>query len=132
MTDREVVQKDIEELYLGNLGTVEFDLDLPAAGKNGSAITWQSGNLAFMNHEGKVTRPAYGRGNREVPLTARFTYGSCTEERRYLVTVLEEQSQIQVEEIFPIQIPRRSGRASSSAQRRCCTHQGRPGYRPPH
>ena len=109
MTDREVVQKDIEELYLGKLGTVEFDLDLPAAGKNGSAITWQSGNLAFMNHEGKVTRPAYGRGNREVPLTARFTYGSCTEERRYLVTVLEEQSQIQVEEIFPIQIPAAAG-----------------------
>ena len=42
-----------------------------------------------MNHEGKVTRPAYGRGNREVPLTARFTCGAYTEEKQYIVTVLE-------------------------------------------
>lgn len=109
MTDRDIVQKDIAELYLGNLGTVEFDLDLPAAGKNGSSIAWQSGNLAFMNHEGKVTRPAYGRGSREVPLTARFTYGEYAEERQYIVTVLEEQNQIEVEEIFPIAVQAAAG-----------------------
>lgn len=109
MTDRDIVKKDIEELYLGNLGTVEFDLDLPSAGKNGSTITWQSGNLAFMNHEGKVTRPAYGRGNREVPLTARFTHGAYTEEKQYIVTVLEEHNQIEVEEIFPIALEAAAG-----------------------
>ena len=29
MRDREIVRKDMEELYLGNLGTVEFDLEHP-------------------------------------------------------------------------------------------------------
>lgn len=102
MTDREIVQKDIKELYLGNLGTVEFDLSLPQRGKYGSEITWQSDNLNFMNHEGRVSRPAYGRGNREVHLTAVFRFGGWEESRVYTVTVLEEGNAIEVDEIFPI------------------------------
>ena len=39
MKDREIVRKDMEELYLGNLGTVEFDLELPESGKHGSRIS---------------------------------------------------------------------------------------------
>lgn len=102
MEDREVVRKDMEELYLGNLGTVEFDLELPEAGKHGSQISWHSGNLNFMDHSGRVSRPAYGRGNREVTMTACFRYGEYEEEKSYLVTVLEENNRIEAAEIYPI------------------------------
>ena len=50
MTDRDIVKKDIEELYLGNLGTVEFDLDLPSAGKNGSTITDRKSTRLNSSH----------------------------------------------------------------------------------
>ena len=53
MTDCEIVLSDIETLYLGNLGTVEFDLDLPRAGKHGSTITWESDAPHFLDAEGR-------------------------------------------------------------------------------
>lgn len=31
---------DAEQLYVANLNTVEFDLDLPTKGANGSSISW--------------------------------------------------------------------------------------------
>lgn len=102
MTDREIVKKDMEELYLGNLGTVEFDLELPDTGKHGSQISWHSDNLNFMDHAGRVSRPAYGRGNREVTMTACFRYGEYEEEKPYLVTVLEENNRIEAADIYPV------------------------------
>lgn len=102
MTDQELVQKDIAALYLGNLGTVEFDLRLPARGMYGSQVTWQSDNPMLIDHLGRVSRPAYGRGNRTAALTARFTYGAYTEEKTYTVTVLEKGNDIEVSEILPV------------------------------
>ncbi|MEZ0117264.1 UNVERIFIED_ORG: hypothetical protein ABRZ91_001221 [Heyndrickxia coagulans] len=52
MSDREIVEKDIEALYLGNLNTVEFDLDLPSRGKYGSTINWESKDERFITPEG--------------------------------------------------------------------------------
>lgn len=104
VTDRETVQKDIGSLYLGNLETVAFDLRLPGRGKNGSRISWRSDNPAFLDHLGRVTRPAYGRGNQTVTLTARFVCGAWAEERQYPVTVLEEGGGIEVEEILSITV----------------------------
>ena len=40
----------MEGLYLGNLGTVEFDLELPENGIHGSKISWHSDNLNVMDH----------------------------------------------------------------------------------
>ena len=77
MKDREIVRKDMEELYLGNLGTVEFDLELPESGKHGSRISWHSDNLNFMDHSGRVSSPAYGRGNREVTMTCLLYTSRC-------------------------------------------------------
>lgn len=51
MTDREIVLSDIETPYLGNLGTVEFDLDLPCTGKLGSQISWESDAPHFLDAE---------------------------------------------------------------------------------
>ena len=35
MTNLEMIKKDLDDIYLGNLFTVETDLNLPSEGKNG-------------------------------------------------------------------------------------------------
>jgi DUF1680 family protein len=102
--DYEIVQNDSKVLYLGNLNTVEFDLKLPKKGQFGSDISWVSGNSKILSDEGKVTRPGFGIGNREVELEATFRYGEAEEKRIYVVTVLEEENQIQVKKQYPMEL----------------------------
>lgn len=102
--DIDIVKRDIEALYIGNLNTVEFDLDLPTKGAYGSEITWKTGHDRIISVDGKVTRPVYGMGNREVPLYATFKYGEATENKTYLVVVLEEKNKVQVEKIHTIEL----------------------------
>lgn len=111
MSDREIVEKDIEALYLGNLNTVEFDLDLPSKGKYGSIITWESKDERFITPEGKVTRPSYGKGDRVILLTAKFTYGNASRSKVYNVKVLEEENNIEVEYIYPVVLTKKVGEA---------------------
>ena len=47
--DLQIIEKDIEELYLGNLKTVQFDLHLPKEGTNGSTIEWISEHERFLS-----------------------------------------------------------------------------------
>ena len=104
MTDEELLDKDIETLYLGNLGTVEFDLDLPARGELGSAITWESDMPHFLAADGTVTRPVYGRGNRTVTLTATFSHGGATKKKDYQVQVLEMASDFEIARVYPVEL----------------------------
>lgn len=60
MEAKEIIKKDMEALYLGNLNTVEFNLNLPKKGKYGSEIIWKSGHERFLDSEGNVKRPPYG------------------------------------------------------------------------
>lgn len=39
---------DAEQLYVANLNTVEFDLDFPTRGANGSNISWSSDSERFV------------------------------------------------------------------------------------
>lgn len=103
-TDMEILQRDIRELYLGNLNTVEFDLTLPEAGEHGSAISWESGNGKLISDTGKVSRPVYGNGNREVELFATFRYGSAEERKTYKVTILEQKNIIKAVKIYPMEL----------------------------
>lgn len=103
MTNDEIVAKDVESLYMGNLKTVEFDLKLPTVGANGSAIEWESGNDRIISPDGKVFRPVYGKGTREVPLDATFRFGTAERKKTYLVTVLEEENKIKVRKAYPIE-----------------------------
>ena len=66
MTETEIVKKDLEEIYIGNLNTVDADLKLPLKGRNGSSFQWESKEILFISHDGKVTRPTFGVGNRKV------------------------------------------------------------------
>lgn len=99
-----ILKQDAEALYLGNLRTVEFDLELPTKGKYGSAISWSTKDDRFITTEGKVTRPSYGKGDRIIDLTATFTYGDEQLQRIYPVKVLEEENDVVIEEIYPIQL----------------------------
>ncbi len=113
--DLQRIKKDIEELYLGNLKTVEFDLDLPKEGENGSTIEWISEHERFLSPEGKVTRPKFlspegkvtrpkrGVGDRKVLLHGIFRYGDEAVEKIYEVNILEEPDETKIVEIFPLQ-----------------------------
>lgn len=101
--DLQRIKKDIEELYLGNLKTVEFDLDLPKEGENGSTIEWVSEHERFLSPEGKVTRPKRGVGDRKVLLHGIFRYGDEAVEKIYEVNILEEPDETKIVEIFPLQ-----------------------------
>ncbi len=108
-TALEVIEKDIEAVYLGNLRTVEFDLDLPQKGRNGSMISWTSKDERFITSSGKVTRPAYGKGDRVIELTAMFGYDDETKYKTYEAKVLEEENDIQVAKIYPVVIKEQVG-----------------------
>lgn len=104
--DQEAVQKDLEALSLGNLKTVEFDITLPRQGKNGSVITWESADPRWIDEEGRVNRPEYGRGTRTIVLTATAKKGDAAGERRFDVTILEQANLIKIEKVFPVHLVR--------------------------
>ena len=104
LNDQKVVQKDMDFLYLGNLKTVTFNLALPAKGKYGSEINWSSGEERFLDTDGRVNRPLYGMGNREVLLTGTFTYGGATASKAYAVTILEQENPHQNADTYPIEV----------------------------
>ena len=104
--DQEAVQKDLEALSLGNLKTVEFDITLPRQGKNGSVIIWESADPRWIDEEGRVNRPEYGRGTRTIVLTATAKKGDAAGERRFDVTILEQANLIKIEKVFPVHLVR--------------------------
>ena len=100
--ESEIIQKDIDALYLGNLKTVEFDLKLPVRGQYGSEIEWRSEHERFLSPTGKVTRPMHGVGDRKVLLHAVFCYGKEEREKVYEVNILEEPDETRIEEVIGI------------------------------
>jgi hypothetical protein len=78
---------DRDALTLGDTTAVTDDLDLPAAAPNGSALTWRTSDPAVVAADGTVTRPAYGRPDAHVTLTATLARGAATATREFAVTV---------------------------------------------
>ncbi len=64
-----------------------YDLSLPTAGVNGSAVAWASSAPEVISAEGKVVRPAIGEKDAEVTLTATVTKGNVTETKDFMVKV---------------------------------------------
>jgi Uncharacterized protein conserved in bacteria len=100
--DLEVVQRDAEALYIGNINTVEFDLKLPVKGVNGSDIIWESDNERIVSDTGKVNQPKYGMGSRNVNLIAFISYHTAKVKKIFTVRVLEAENKIKVNKIFPM------------------------------
>lgn len=101
---------DAEQLCVANLNTVEFDLDLPTRGPNGSSISWSSDNERFVRPDGTVTQPRYGMGPRDVRLTATFSCPEGTVTRTYPVHVLEAKNDIVVEHVREARVRAELGR----------------------
>lgn len=90
MNATEVIQKDLDAIYIGNLNTVDNDLTLPETGKYGTIFTWETGEERFITAEGKVSRPLHGMGNRKVTLTVTGSYEGTQLTREFTATVLQK------------------------------------------
>lgn len=104
MTAREIVEMDKEVLYIGNTRTVEFDLNLPVKGINGSDIRWVTGHDRIIGTDGKVTRPKFGMGTRTVKLTAIISFEHEEAVREFEVRVLEEENKISIKTVHPMHL----------------------------
>lgn len=104
---RDIVHKDAVDIYLGNLNTVDTDLKLPEKGVRGSDIKWHSGEILFLSHDGKITRPTHGVGNRIVSLTATLTYQDAVFEKPFSVTVIEQPNSGYIKAVNPVNITSR-------------------------
>ncbi|WP_287447931.1 beta-L-arabinofuranosidase domain-containing protein [Sellimonas sp.] len=110
MKAEEIVKKDMEALYLGNLNTVEADLELPVKGRYGSDIRWRSEHEVYLKPDGKIRRPAYGMGNRTYSLWGTFSFGKVSAVKEYKVCILEEHPQIRVKATAPVHLKAEAGK----------------------
>lgn len=101
---KEITELDGNAIYLGNLNTVETDLNLPLQGNYGSTIQWESKETLFISHTGKVTRPAFGVGNRKVALVATLTYEGEVARKTFKVTVLQEEHKAKIVAVNPLTV----------------------------
>lgn len=95
---------DIERIYLGNLSTVEADIFLPTIGENGTVFSWQSSHDYLLSKEGKVSRPHFGAGNRQVMLTLTATNQGVTKTKTFVANILEKEYPFTVKQTYPITI----------------------------
>ncbi|HOJ10961.1 MAG TPA: Ig-like domain-containing protein, partial [Clostridiales bacterium] len=84
----------------GPLDNVIYNIKLPITGPDGVTINWASDNTAVVDSTGKVTRPTFTSGDKEVTLTATISKGaSATAEKAFTVIVkkLPQNAQEKVE-----------------------------------
>ena len=93
-------ERDAASVYLGNLNTVEFDLMLPVTGALGSKITWKSSDPRYLTAAGKVHRPPFGTGARDILLEAMFDDGAQVCSRSWTVHILEAKNDIRIRTVI--------------------------------
>lgn len=99
-----LINIDLEKIYLGNLSTVETDISLPIKGENGTLFTWHSTHEHLLSSEGRVTRPHFGAGNRQVTLTVTATNQNLTRRKTFIANVLEKEYPFTVKSVYPTTI----------------------------
>jgi len=105
-----LMDMDIERIYLGNLSTVEADISLPIIGENGTVFSWQSSHDYLLSKEGKVSRPHFGAGNRQVTLTLTATNHGVTKTKTFMANILEKEYPFTVKKAYPITIYTKVGK----------------------
>ncbi|WP_276357928.1 immunoglobulin-like domain-containing protein [Cohnella caldifontis] len=95
-TDEDAVAADVGALTIGfaegdTADSVTQAVYLPTTGGNGTFIDWTSSDPEIVGTSGSVHRPAYGRGDRTVTLTATVRKGGASAERAFTLKVLEEE-----------------------------------------
>ena len=63
------------------------DIALPTPSENGVTITWASSQPSVISAAGQVVRPAVGKADAQVTLTATFTKGTVSKQKSFVVTV---------------------------------------------
>ncbi len=83
--DASAVDVAAQALTLGDTSSVKRDLQLPAVGKRGTAITWQSSDESVVGADGKVY-PAADL-DRAATLTATISRGDASQTKTFQITV---------------------------------------------
>jgi hypothetical protein len=104
---RDLIVRDKEAIYIGNVFTIEADLVLPSKGASGCDITWSSSHPRILSESGQVHRPKTGVGDRAVTLTATISHSGQSDTRVFELTVLQLKTQFAITEIVAphIQVP---------------------------
>lgn len=105
----DAAQADVDEIYLGNLGTVDADLTFPARGHRGSKFSWTSNDHLYLTDEGHVTRPLPGVGNRQIVVTVQACNGDDTANRSFAVTVIEQEQTARIESVDDVLVDTMEG-----------------------
>ncbi|QJD86696.1 S-layer homology domain-containing protein [Cohnella herbarum] len=71
---------------------IEADLVLPAVGRNGETITWQSDKPEVITNSGIVTRPSFAEGDLPVKLIATIQGGAEVYQLTFSLTVVRERN----------------------------------------
>jgi len=90
LKDKQIVSSVDEDLSLGDISGVFYDLNLPVKGTRDSQISWRSNKPDIISNTGVVTRPAAGEGNARVTLIATITKDGSKKNKNFKVTVLEQ------------------------------------------
>lgn len=88
--NRDIYEAQIQDLMNSlTLGASTFydDITLPTSSESGITVTWSSSNESVVSPTGLVTRPAYGKGNARVTLTATFSKGNISKQKSFTVTI---------------------------------------------
>ncbi|MDO3408427.1 family 43 glycosylhydrolase [Saccharibacillus sp. CPCC 101409] len=90
LPDKDIVSAVAKALDAPSSGDVYYDLNLPVSGTRGAAIAWTSSNPSVVAGTGKVTRPAAGKGDAGVTLTATISHGTAKKTKSFKVTVAQQ------------------------------------------
>lgn len=110
-SESEILEQDLNKIYLGNLATVDCDLTLPVKGELGAEFTWQSSHDYIISQDGKVTRPQFGAGNRIVTLTVLARYMGKTQSKEFKANVIEKEYNAIVVSAYDVEIATAVGKA---------------------
>ncbi len=93
-TDEEIAYTDFEWLTAEiirnenvSLDNVLTSLALPTVGLNGSQISWESTNEAYVKIDGTINRPTFSQGTQSITLTATISKGSYEYTKTFYILV---------------------------------------------
>jgi uncharacterized protein YjdB len=96
-SDQKLVADAKEVLTVGyaagdSQGNVTQSLNLAEANTNGASITWTSSDTSVIDNKGRVQRPNYILGDKQVTLTAKITKGEASDTKTFVVTVKKQSA----------------------------------------
>lgn len=104
ISSSKILSYDLDNIYLGNLSTVDCDLTLPQKGEKGSEFKWASSMEHLVTAQGKVTRPHFGAGNRTATLTVTAAFEGLTKTKEFTVNIIEKEYNATIVSSYDIDI----------------------------